>query len=95
MTDLAAGQAGLTPVAAETVVAAILVALVVGLAVVVGYAVVVSSLAWVLVVLVGLVRLGWASLYVAALRVRRRLHRRPRVPAVGLPPGPPGTALRS
>ena len=93
MTGSAALPSGVTPMAAEAVAAAIVIALGVALLVVVGYAVVVGSVAWVLVLLVGLLRVAWASLCLAAVRVRRRLRRTPAIPAVGLTPGPPTAGL--
>lgn len=92
MSDQAALYTPVTLLTAEAVVAAIVVALAVGLLCVVGYAVIVGSVAWVLVLVVELLRLGWASLCIAGMRLRRRLHRA-HVTAVGLTTGPPRAGL--
>jgi hypothetical protein len=74
---MAAVHAPVTPMALETVVAAVLVAVLVTVGIAVVYAVVAGSLAWVLMLVVGVLRLIWLTVRGIGRTVRGHLHRAP------------------
>ena len=74
MTATALG-APMTQMTLETVVAVVLVAILATVGIVVVYAVVAGSLAWVLMLIIGVVRLVWVTVRGAVRGVRAHVHR--------------------
>jgi len=73
----AALNSPMTQMTLETVVAVALVAILVTVGIMVVYAVVAGSLAWVLMLVIGILRLVWITVRAAARAVGRHLHRAP------------------